>query len=645
MGRLFESLQSQIELLKKEYEYEKDSYLERLKTAPMTGRAADGDCWFPIRLGNSFYNATNQLVVEITFDGDPQEEEQNNDFEPGKAVNFFRCDANGKIVPYNYTCFVSLVKGYRMQVVVGSFQVLQSLLSLAERSALGIHLGIDDFSYQVMQNALCQVVDATDERFVRLRSVLVGERQPEFRDLQYASIPWLNASQNAAVAKVLNARETAVVHGPPGTGKTTTLVEAIYETLKRETQVLVCAPSNAAVDWISEQLYRRGISVLRIGNPLRINDVMMECSYEYRYANHPDYLELFGVRRSIRDLNANPKKGEKEQNQLRKLQHREMELEVKIREELFNTSSVIACTLIGSANRLMERRHFGTLFIDEAAQALEAACWAAILKADRVVFAGDHQQLPPTIKCMEAAKGGLSRTLMQKVVKAKPSCVTLLEVQYRMNRAIMEFSSRQFYHGRLKADPSVADSLISPIDKPLLWIDTSKCDFNEQINRSQSRMNQEEAKLLMKTLMDYVKLIGMERMLHDEVDFGIISPYKAQVRLLRRYVRNNRMLKPLRKNIAVNTVDGFQGQERDVIVMSLVRDNARGDIGFLNDLRRMNVSITRARKKLIVLGNADTLGQNRFYEKLIAYFQAEGDFVTLDPNLISTPETIPPVLP
>ena len=466
---------------------------------------------------------------------------------------------------------------------------------------------------------------------MRLRSVLVGERQPEFRDLQYASIPWLNASQNAAVAKVLNAHETAVVHGPPGTGKTTTLVEAIYETLKRETQVLVCAPSNAAVDWISEQLYRRGISVLRIGNPLRINDVMMECSYEYRYANHPDYLELFGVRRSIRDLNANPKKGEKEQNQLRKLQQREMELEVKIREELFNTSSVIACTLIGSANRLMERRHFGTLFIDEAAQALEAACWAAILKADRVVFAGDHQQLPPTIKCMEAAKGGLNCTLMQKVVKAKPSCVTLLEVQYRMNRAIMEFSSRQFYHGRLKADPSVADSLVSPIDKPLLWIDTSKCDFNEQLNRSQSRMNQEEAKLLMKTLMDYVKMIGMERMLHDEVDFGIISPYKAQVRLLRRYVRNNRMLKPLRKNIAVNTVDGFQGQERDVIVMSLVRDNARGDIGFLNDLRRMNVAITRARKKLIVLGNADTLGQNRFYEKLIAYFQAEGDFVTLPP--------------
>ena len=645
MGRLFESLQSQVELLKKEYEYEKDSYLENLKSAPLTGRSADGDCWFPIRLGNSYYNATNQLVVEISFDGEPQEEEQNSDFEPGKAVNFFRCDANGKIVSFNYTCFVSLVKGYRMQVVVGNFQVLQSLLALAERSALGIHLGVDDFSYQVMQNALSQVVDATDEKFVRLRSVLVGERQPEFRDLQYLSISWLNASQNAAVAKVLNARETAVVHGPPGTGKTTTLVEAIYETLKRETQVLVCAPSNAAVDWISEQLYRRGISVLRIGNPLRINDVMMECSYEYRYANHPDYLELFGVRRSIRDLNANPKKGEKEQNQLRKLQHREMELEVKIREELFNTSSVIACTLIGSANRLMERRHFGTLFIDEAAQALEAACWAAILKADRVIFAGDHQQLPPTIKCMDAAKGGLSRTLMQKVVKAKPSCVTLLEVQYRMNRAIMEFSSRQFYHGRLKADPSVADSLISPIDKPLLWIDTSKCDFNEQLNCSQSRMNQEEAKLLMKTLMDYVKLIGMERMLHDEVDFGIISPYKAQVRLLRRYVRNNRMLKPLRKNIAVNTVDGFQGQERDVIVMSLVRDNARGDIGFLNDLRRMNVAITRARKKLIILGNADTLGQNRFYEKLIAYFQAEGDFVTLDPNLISTPETIPPVLP
>ena len=634
MSQLFESLQYQSDLLRKEYEYEKAEYLEAVKRAPLNGEVAEGDCWYPIRLGNTSYNIANQLVVDVYFDG-IQPEDSSSEFEPGKIVNFFSIE-NGQMRVLNHNCTVSRIQDFRMEIAVNNMPTMMALQNIASRGKIGVLLGIDDYSYQVMQSSLRQVKDRSDEIFVNLRSVLIGDRQPSFRDLHHNHIPWLNASQNAAVAKVLNARETAIVHGPPGTGKTTTLVEAISETLKRETQVLVCAPSNAAVDWISEQLFRRGISVLRIGNPLRINDVMMECSYEYRYANHPDYLELFSVRSSLREIKSRPKLGDKEHNQIRKLQHREMELEVKIREELFATSGVIACTLIGSANHLMERRHFGTVFIDEAAQALEAACWTAILKAERVVFAGDHQQLPPTVKCKEAGHEGLERTLMQKVVKSKPLCVTLLDVQYRMNRDIMEFSSRQFYHGKLKADPSVADRVVSPIDKPLMWVDTSRCDFGEQQSRSLSRSNHEEAKLLMKTLMDYVKLIGMEHLLREQTDFGIISPYKAQVRLLRKYMRNNKMLRPLRHQITINTVDGFQGQERDVILISLVRDNASGNIGFLNDLRRMNVAITRAKMKLIVFGNAETMSKTKFYEKLVEYFQERGDFVTVQPD-----ETLP----
>jgi superfamily I DNA and/or RNA helicase len=625
---MFESLLKQSELLRKEYEFEKAAYLEAVRRAPLNGEVAEGDCWYPIRLGNTSYNIANQLVVDVFYDG-ALPEESSSDFEPGKIVNFFSIE-NGQMRVLNYNCVVSSIREYRMEVSVNNMPTMMALQNLASRGSIGVLLGIDDYTYQVMQSSLRQVKERNDEDFVHLRSVLIGEAQPSFRDLRHTSMPWLNASQNAAVAKVLNARETAIVHGPPGTGKTTTLVEAISETLKRELQVLVCAPSNAAVDWISEQLFRRGIPVLRIGNPLRINDVMMQCSYEYRYANHPDYLELFGVRSAIREIKSHPRLGEKEHNQIRKLQHREMELEVKIREELFANSGVIACTLIGSANRLLERRHFGTVFIDEAAQALEAACWTAILKADRVVFAGDHQQLPPTVKCKEAGHEGLERTLMQKVVKSKPSCVTLLDVQYRMNQDIMEFSSRHFYHGKLKADPSVAERLVSPIDKPLMWIDTSLCDFGEQQSRSLSRSNHEEAKLLMKTLMDYVKLIGMEHLLREQTDFGIISPYKAQVRLLRKYLRNNKMLKPLRHQISVNTVDGFQGQERDVILISMVRDNESGNIGFLNDLRRMNVAITRARMKLIIFGNAETLSKTKFYEKLVAYFEDRGDFVKVN---------------
>ena len=625
MSQLFESLQHQSDLLRKEYDYEKAAYLEAVKRAPLNGEVAEGDCWYPIRLGNTSYNIANQLVVDIYFDG-IQPEDSSSDFEPGKIVNFFSIE-NGQMRVLNHNCTVSRIQEFRMEIAVNNMPTMMALQNIASRGKIGVLLGIDDYSYQVMQSSLRQVRDRSNEDFVNLRGVLIGDRQPSFRDLHYNHIPWLNASQNAAVSKVLNARETAIVHGPPGTGKTTTLVEAISETLKRETQVLVCAPSNAAVDWISEQLFRRGISVLRIGNPLRINDVMMQCSYEYRYANHPDYLELFGIRNSLREIKSRPRLGDKEHNQIRKLQHREMELEMKIREELFACSGVIACTLIGSANHLLERRHFGTVFIDEAAQALEAACWTAILKADRVVFAGDHQQLPPTIKNNEAAREGLAQTLMQKVVRSKPSCVTLLDVQYRMNQDIMEFSSRHFYHGKLKADPSVADRLVSPIDTPLMWLDTSQCDFGEQQSRSLSRSNHEEAKLLMKTLMDYVKLIGMEHLLREQTDFGIISPYKAQVRLLRKYLRNNRMLKPLRHQISVNTVDGFQGQERDVILISMVRDNTSGSIGFLNDLRRMNVAITRARMKLIIFGNAETLRKTKFYERLIEYFEERGDFV------------------
>lgn len=640
MSQLFESLQKQSDLLRKEYEFEKATYLEAVKRAPMNGNVAEGDCWYPIRLGNTSYNIANQLVVNVFFDGE-QPEESNSDFEPGKIVNFFSFE-NGQMRVLNFNCTVSRVQEFRMEIAINSMPTMMALQNLASRSRIGVLLGIDDYTYQVMQSSLRQVKDRNNENFVNLRSVLIGDRQPAFRNLHHAPLPWLNASQNIAVSKVLNARETTIIHGPPGTGKTTTLVEAISETLKRETQVLVCAPSNAAVDWISEQLFRRGISVLRIGNPLRINDVMMQCSYEYRYANHPDYLELFSIRNSLGEIKSRPKLGDKEHNQIRKLQHRETELEVKIREELFATSGVIACTLIGSASRIMERCHFGTVFIDEAAQALEAACWTAILKADRVIFAGDHQQLPPTIKCIEAAHDGLERTLMQKVVKSKPSCVSLLDVQYRMNQDIMEFSSRHFYHGKVKADPTVADKLISPIDKPLMWVDTSKCEFGEQQNRSLSRSNHEEAKLLMKTLMDYVKLIGMEHLLREQVDFGIISPYKAQVRLLRKYMKNNRMLKPLRHQISINTVDGFQGQERDVILISMVRDNTSGHIGFLNDLRRMNVAITRARMKLIIFGNAETLSKTKFYEKLVEYFQKRGDFVCIESEVTSSPQETNP---
>ena len=611
-----------------EMNYERETYAKAMTAERIGSRMQEPGCRYPITLGRSEYNALDQLVLTLTYE--VAEDETDNDFEPGKPVSFFYLSDGGeKLKEMPFQCYVEQVDVGIMSVTLPNKSALTSIKALEENHLLGIQLGIDMTSYRVMQEALSAAMRSDKEKFIHLRDTLIGPLTPNYRRLPRLSFPWLNRSQEEAVQKVIEAQEVAIVHGPPGTGKTTTLIEAVIETLQRETQVMVCAPSNAAVDWISEQLARRGVNVLRVGNPLRMSDEMLECSYERRYAAHPDYSELWSIRRALRESNVANGKSREKQARLAKMRDRATELEIRIRYDLFDQARVVACTLIGSAYHILEGKHFSTLFIDEAAQALEPACWAAILKADRVIFSGDHQQLPPTIKCPEAARGGLDRTLMQKVAKAKPESVSLLTVQYRMNKDIMGFSSHWFYHDRLTAAPEVADRLVSPIDTPLMWIDTSQCHFGEKESRTLSRTNAEEARLLIHTLRDYIEMIGIGKVQDERVDFGIISPYRAQVRLIRKLLRWQKFFRTLRKQISVNSVDGFQGQERDVIILSMVRDNEKGTIGFLRDLRRMNVAITRARMKLIILGNAETLSQHKFYHHFIEYVKDHGDFVTL----------------
>lgn len=618
-------LQQQQLLLRMEYEYEKEEFKRQTENMGVARKVKRGLCWYPATPGRSYYNSLNQLVIEITHTENTDIE---HNFEFGRPVCFFRQSADGKITYMNFTATVSYADETQMVAIMPG---AGAVMEVQETDNLGVQLYFDETSYRTMFEALEDTLRSKGNRLAELRDILLGTSKAGFRELYPVRFPWLNSTQETAVNKVLCARDVAIVHGPPGTGKTTTLVEAIYETLHREPQVLVCAQSNTAVDWISEKLVDRGVNVLRIGNPTRVNDKMLSFTYERRFENHPLYPELWSIRKNLRELGSRARRGSYDEREgvrsrMSRLRDRATALEIQINAELFDGAHVITSTLVSSNHRLLNGRRFGTLFIDEAAQALEAACWIAIRKADRVVLAGDHCQLPPTIKCYEAARGGLERTLMEKVVSNKPAVVSLLKVQYRMHEEIMKFPSQWFYNGELEAAPEVRYRGILDWDTPIHWIDTSEMDFKEEfVGETFGRINKAEADLLLSELKIYINRIGGNRILEEKIDIGIISPYKAQVQYLRSKIKADASLKPYRSLFTVNTVDGFQGQERDVIFISLVRTNEEGQIGFLNDLRRMNVAITRARMKLVILGEAETLKHHGFYRRLLEFIQNIGN--------------------
>ncbi len=646
------ALQQQRLLLQMEYAAEKEAYRKQTEETGLQRKVKRGDAWYPIKLGKSYYNSLNQLVVEVFRQGEDNEIEHN--FEFGRPVAFFTSQTSQnnrstQIKYFPFTATVSYVDGERMVVTVPDNG---QLIDVQGAEHVGIQLFFDETSYKMMFEALDRVIRAKG-RLGYLRDLFyTPAMKTETFTFAAMHFPYLNRTQEDAVNKVLRAKDVAIVHGPPGTGKTTTLVEAIYETLRRENQVLVCAQSNMAVDWISEKLVDRGINVLRIGNPTRVNDKMLSFTYERRFEAHPDYTLLWSIRKAIRDLRGHRKRGdEKFHQKLERLKERATELEVRINAQLFGEARVIACTLVGSSNRLLEGQKFGTLFIDEAAQALEAACWIPIRRVSRVIFAGDHCQLPPTIKSFAALKAGLGKTLMERIVENHPESVTLLKMQYRMNEEIMRFSSDWFYGNQVESAPEVKYRSILDLDIPMTWIDTSQFEergerkeekdlsatehspstfhsppsslFKEEfVGESFGRINKAEAELTLLALEQYFKKIGKTRILDERLDVGVISPYRAQVQYLRRLFKKREFFKPYRHLISVNTVDGFQGQERDIILISLVRANDEGQIGFLRDLRRMNVAITRARMKLIILGDASTMTRHPFYKKLYEYIDA-----------------------
>ena len=623
------TLLKQKALLETEYNEEKENFKRQMQAIGLERRIKRGDAWHPVRIGRSYYNSLNQLAIEVYRTSD---EDIEHNFEFGKPVCFFKVEqddsqnsATSKTDKHKgfdviTTGMVSYADADRMVVTIPD--KTGTATTLQNTDGIGIQLFFDETSYKLMFEALDRAIRAKGNRLAYLRDLFYSKQKAQTFSFDTIRFPWLNSTQELAVNNVLRAKDVAVVHGPPGTGKTTTLVEAIYETLKRESQVMVCAQSNMAVDWISEKLVDRGVPVLRIGNPTRVNDKMLSFTYERKFESHPDYPELWSIRKAIREMRSNRKRGTSDNwhQKLDRLKSRATEIECRINAQLFGEARVIASTLVGSANRVMSGQKFTTLFIDEAAQALEAACWIPMKRTTRVVFAGDHCQLPPTVKSIEAMRGGLAKTLMERIVENKPEVVTLLTVQYRMNEKIMQFSSDWFYDGKVIAAPEVCHRGILDYDLPMMWIDTSGTEAYEQfVGESFGRINKKEAALTLEKLQDYFEKTGKQRILDESIDVGIISPYRAQVQYLRQQIKKKEFFRPYRKLISVNTVDGFQGQERDIIIISLVRSNNEGQIGFLSDLRRMNVAITRARMKLIIMGNAETLSHTLFYKKLYEY--------------------------
>lgn len=622
--KIIDEIQHLKMLLKKEKETDLQQYNEKIESTSLHERKKKGVCWYPIELDRSSYDIGERLIVKVSINKDHLSP---HGFQSGKSINLFTNAQNNTDEHPPVKGIVNNVRGNEMMITL----MCDQLPYWISDGMLGIQLMFDENSYKEMEKGLKELLSTENERTHELVSIILGGQSARFTDQKAVQFSELNASQNDALNNVIKAKDIAIIHGPPGTGKTTTLVYSIVETLRLETQVLVCAPSNAAADLLVEKLGERQVSVLRVGNPARITKEVLDKTLDVKITEHSNYKTLKSLRKHAEEYRAMGRKYKRNFGNAERMQRKMLLQEArKLKDEaesildyiisdIFTSTRVLVSTLVGANNRHLKRMHFDTVFIDEAAQGLEPASWIPILKSNRVIFAGDHKQLPPTIKSYEAAKQGLEITLFEKAIHRNVVDV-LLKEQYRMNETIMRFSGKQFYKDQLIANADVAQWHIFKEDKALEYIDTAGCGFFEnQDQETRSTKNLEEAQLLFTHLKQYLsQLTDLGK--HDELSsIGIISPYRAQLEVLQQELKTAELDPETLKKININTIDSFQGQERDVIYISLVRANEKGEIGFLSDTRRMNVAMTRARKKLVVIGDSSTITQHKFYSDFLDY--------------------------
>lgn len=628
MEEPLKELKNQINLIKQEREAEYEYFKAMVQSLPMEQRIVKGYCWYPLQVLKSGYTIGDRafVLVERTRNRDHPHH-----FRAGKMVNLITQQA--RIHDPEQSGVIDYIDQNKMKIILNT----KDLPNWIRYDMLGVEMLFDARTYQEMDKAIHQVLDARDNRLAELRSIFLGIKAPQSVHLaSNVAIEELNTAQNEAVKDILMSSDVAVVHGPPGTGKTTTLIYAIRELCKVEKTVLVTAPSNTATDLLTERLAKLDLNVVRIGNISRVDEGVIVHTLEVKLSDHPESKNIKKVRLQAAEMRKQAWRirrsyGRREREERMELLKEASELsgwakqlEDRLVEQILSSAQVITCTLVGANHPLLDGYKFQTVVIDEAAQALEPATWIPIIKASKVVLAGDPFQLPPTVKSMEAKKGGFEITLIEKALH-RFDAVSFLNVQYRMNEKIMQFSNQQFYRGELRAHESVKSHLL-PIESnmPVEFIDTAGCGFDERINEQfQSRYNPDEFQILCEHLYQLVEAI---KPVEPPISIALISPYREQVIYMQACVEDDRALQGL--DITINTIDGFQGQERDVVYISLVRSNRKSEIGFLTDYRRMNVAMTRAKKKLIIVGDSSTIGNNPFYANFLAYCESLGSYRT-----------------
>lgn len=619
-----EELKNLLILLKKEKDADLQQYRQKMAGTSLKERRRQGVCWYPINLEKTKFDAGERLIVKISR---PPEHTDAHLFQSGKLISLFSAAGGNGDYEDAVNGVVNNVTKTHMHITMN----VDELPAWLHHGQLGVQLLFDEHAYREMERTLTSLLNTKEDRINAFKKILLGDQAAQFTAHETIRDLGLNDSQNAALHQIHNAQDVAIIHGPPGTGKTTTVVQAILETLKSEDQILVCAPSNAAVDLLAEKLGEQNIEVLRIGHPARVTEEILSKTLDAKIANHKDFKDLKAMRKQSDEYFAMAGKFKRNFGQAEKKQRKALRDEARalkaqaehlnyyIVNDIISQSQVIACTLVGANNQMLKGMTFETVFIDEAAQALEPASWIPILKSNRVIFAGDHCQLPPTIKSFEAAKAGLEVTLFEKAIQ-RNKADTMLQEQYRMHEDIMNFSSRLFYKDQLIANEMVKNWKVFLEDQTVEFIDTAGCGYFEEVDpETRSSFNKEEADLLFRHLTNYLMSLDAMEKSDDLTSVGIISPYKAQVVNMQEQLAGMELDDAVSNKLAVNTIDSFQGQERDVIYISLVRSNENGEIGFLSDTRRINVALTRARKKLVVIGDSATIGQHPFYEKFLDY--------------------------